>query len=184
MKNIILIIFYFVPLEFFGQCFTFTFQMTLPSCPTCCDGTAAVLNLTGGCEPYTFYWSAGYQLGNEVTQLCAGSDSVYIICPDSCCSDYDTTLFFTVPFTTGINDSDSYKEKNVSIYPNPAKDKIEVQTLNNSQIDVFNIQGQKIESTYCTDNIIIIDLLNLPRGVYVIKSHSDKGTITRKFIKE
>jgi hypothetical protein len=58
---------------------TYSIQVTPPSCSVCCDGSAQVVNLSGGCSaPYTGQWNDG-SWGLIKTNLCSGSYSVNVM---------------------------------------------------------------------------------------------------------
>jgi archaellum component FlaF (FlaF/FlaG flagellin family) len=77
------------------------------------------------------------------------------------------------------------EEQNLTIYPNPAKDKIRI--LSNSSIDkvlVYNILGKLVyESPKKTSNLSV-DISNLSKGIYFIKVFSDGFSKTKKIVKE
>jgi len=74
-------------------CITFDIVTTPPSCPTCNDGTASIINLTGGCPPYAFLWDdPSAQTTQTASGLTFGNYSVTVIdggcCPgviQTCC---------------------------------------------------------------------------------------------------
>ena len=71
----------------------------------------------------------------------------------------------------------------VMIYPNPAKDKINIQypeSIKNHQTKLINMFGQVVlESTVNT-----IDINKLPLGIYIVNIETEKGTINQKIIKQ
>ena len=70
----------------------------------------------------------------------------------------------------------------IKIYPNPAKDVINLQlpsTAKNYNISIYNIQGKKIITT----NKNIINIEDLKSGVYLIKTVTDTYTYENKIIK-
>jgi hypothetical protein len=106
MKNLIIAIIILIPLKFYAQCYTFTIQITSESCVGCCDGTASVVGLSGGCPPYTFLWSdPAAQTTQTATGLCSGTLSVDIHDSGSCCP--DTIAYCCLDCPTGINNSSS-----------------------------------------------------------------------------
>jgi hypothetical protein len=69
-----------------GPCITFDIVTTPPSCPTCTDGTASVINLTGGCAPYTFLWDdPSTQTSATAINLGVGTYNVIIVDAGACC---------------------------------------------------------------------------------------------------
>jgi hypothetical protein len=72
----------------------------------------------------------------------------------------------------------------IMIYPNPANDYLIIETLQKSEIEISNIEGQIIRNIYNNDKKTKIDLGNFSKGVYIIKTMTDKGLVIKKFIKE
>ena len=74
----------------------------------------------------------------------------------------------------------------VSLYPNPAKDVVRIETKNNvnvSSVEVFNLLGQSVLSqSTLKDNKINVS--SLSKGLYLLKLASDKGTIAKKVVIE
>lgn len=69
------------------------------------------------------------------------------------------------------------------IYPNPAENHLNISTTENiNEVNIFNIIGVKV---YSEQNFKeTIDLSNFNSGVYFIKINTDKGEITKRFIKQ
>jgi ribosomal protein L2 len=71
----------------------------------------------------------------------------------------------------------------VMIYPNPAKNKINIQypeNIKNHQIRLFNMFGQVMLETVANT----VDVSNLPLGVYIVNIETERGTINQKIIKQ
>ncbi len=69
-----------------------------------------------------------------------------------------------------------------SIYPNPVKDVINVQGLDNvKSLVIFDAVGKKVGQYNNVSNQINVS--NLNKGVYVLQINTDKGKISKKFIK-
>jgi len=85
--------------------------------------------------------------------------------------------------TTGINDEELLSNY-LSIYPNPTTENLTLEIPQKAVIEILNIEGQIIKLVSDADTQTTIDLKNFSRGVYVIKAKTDKGIVTKKFIKE
>ena len=71
----------------------------------------------------------------------------------------------------------------VKIYPNPAKDILNITTIDNSEIvsaKIYDLQGKLVLETTTTS----IDTNNLTSGLYFVNIVTEKGQSTKKFIKE
>ena len=75
---------------------------------------------------------------------------------------------------------------NCSIYPNPANDKLYVETLTQTQIltvEIYDIYGRRQQSTVNGQQSLSIDVSGLNAGIYIIKINSKEGNIVKQFIK-
>jgi len=86
-------------------------------------------------------------------------------------------------FSYGIKESvfDDY----ISIYPNPTKDNLTIETNFNTEqrIEIINLMGQTIYTSYINKKAVI-NTSAFANGVYILKLSSDKETVVRKFVKE
>jgi len=83
----------------------------------------------------------------------------------------------------GINEQ---QESRLSIYPNPATDKITIETSaipTKSQLSIMNLSSQEILTRQITEPKTQIDISNLPSGVYFVRLTNDKSVEVGKFIK-
>lgn len=79
----------------------------------------------------------------------------------------------------------SFDNANFSYYPNPVKNTLNLSYNKEiSNVDVFNLLGQKVSSTKINSNNAQIDLSNLSKGAYMVKVTSDTQVKTIKVIKE
>ena len=52
------------------------------------------------------------------------------------------------------------------------------------KLSILNFTGQEFIQQKVIDKKTVIDLKNLPSGVYIIKAKTDKEIVTNKFIKQ
>jgi len=93
----------------------------------------------------------------------------------------NTTLYAKWKQMTGIAD---ITIAGIEIYPNPVKDVLQIESdeLNIKQIEIVNLSGKVI---YRFNNFRNqINVSTLPQGIYFVKLKTDKGTVTKKFVKE
>ncbi len=72
----------------------------------------------------------------------------------------------------------------ISVYPNPTENNINVSNISNSNIQISDISGKIVfRKSYCneTENI---NLSNLKSGIYFITIENNNNIITEKFIKQ
>ena len=84
---------------------------------------------------------------------------------------------------TGIEDKFT---NNVSIYPNPAKDRLYIETENEiEEVIVYDIYGRhQVTETPSHQEMISIDISNLTSGVYFVKINTAEGNIVKRFVKK
>ena len=75
-------------------------------------------------------------------------------------------------------------ELNISLYPNPAFNKLNIETPSASEIEILNIQGQLIKRIAANENNTSIDISAFAKGMYFIKVKTEKGLVVKKFVKE
>lgn len=74
---------------------------------------------------------------------------------------------------------------NFNLYPNPVQNELFIESNfeGTQKFEIFNIVGQIIYS-YVVDKKAVVNMTNLPNGVYLIKLNTGKSTIVKKFVKE
>ena len=84
---------------------------------------------------------------------------------------------------TGIEDKFT---NNISIYPNPAKDRLYIETESEiEEVIVYDIYGRhQVTETPSHQEMISIDISNLNSGVYFVKINTANGNIVKRFVKE
>ncbi len=90
-------------------------------------------------------------------------------------------------YTLGVNDFPEIK-LSMSVYPNPTIStitlKVEDLSLNDLNMELFDIHGKKIQTEKIQNTNTIIELENLPSSIYILKVESGNKTIkTFKIIK-
>lgn len=76
----------------------------------------------------------------------------------------------------------------VQINPNPTQKEIVLKTdltlLANNQVEMYNNLGVKVKDFLLSENESIIDLSDLPGGLYFVVLHSKEGAITKRIVKQ
>jgi len=85
---------------------------------------------------------------------------------------------FTTSFTTELNNYISDAYNNIKIYPNPAKNNLVIEGIENTEIEIYNLLGVKILTT--TENIINVSAI--PTGNYILKIKANKNIITKNIV--
>ncbi|MFN4083897.1 MAG: T9SS type A sorting domain-containing protein [Bacteroidia bacterium] len=75
------------------------------------------------------------------------------------------------------------KSTELSLFPNPAKDKISVkyQTRENISIDIYNVLGSKVKNINHSGMETEINITDLKNGVYFIRFNDGNKTYTKQF---
>ena len=76
----------------------------------------------------------------------------------------------------------------VQLYPNPTNATIEIR-LDEAQLQVrecriYDIYGKLMNIVPVTTDVTKIDVTHFAAGVYFVRMNSEKGTITKKFVKK
>jgi len=116
------------------------------------------------------------EMGNP-NAICISAGNLYI-------TDTDNNRIRKVKsIETGVEQL-SIKDEKCTVYPNPAVEKINIELLQKSEIEILNLQGQIIKRINAPEKQMTIDISDFARGMYFINVTTDKEIITKKFIKE
>ena len=86
-----------------------------------------------------------------------------------------------VSITAGVGIADA-ENNNVSVYPNPANNVINVNSTSNiSNVEIYTITGQKVGDFTANSNHTAISTSNLTNGLYLMRIHTENGVINKKF---
>lgn len=148
------------------------------------DG-AIDLTVTGGVPPYQFTWSNGATT-EDVSGLTPGTYEVTIIDAAGC----SYVFFYEVGARFGVGVDPAMLDKNITLYPNPTSDvinvDIEVGTLNAEMtMSVYDVLGRKVyevndafTGTYQQQ----IEMSNWSSGQYMVRFIINGEQVTKKFI--
>ncbi|MBO7570873.1 MAG: T9SS type A sorting domain-containing protein [Bacteroidales bacterium] len=117
----------------------------------------------------------------DLSQYAGQTMYLAIICVSS-----DVFAFFIDDIAVGTNaDAETFEADNISIYPNPAKDIVNVNLPEaNTQIDIVNVLGQIVKTVNTTSTNETISLEGMERGMYFFSIKMQDRTITKKVIVE
>jgi hypothetical protein len=136
-----------------------------------------------------------YRNNNQITEslvintsyldehLLIGNYEYYVIThySNECISDSSNHVEETI--AVGIKEFDD----GIIIYPNPTSGELRVTSyeLQVTSVEVFDVYGKKYESTKARkhEGEILLDISELPTGIYFIKITTEKGEIMKKVIK-
>lgn len=90
---------------------------------------------------------------------------------------------FADKFVEDCNSLDKPEKKVVTVFPNPATNRIVVDNVLGYQvIELVNILGQTILRRTLEDSSIEITVGNIPRGAYLLRLHGNNGSVDKKMI--
>ena len=97
----------------------------------------------------------------------------------------DTTVIAILDVNELQSELNQQIKSAIKIYPNPASDQLFVETglEGNFEIEIFNVQGEKIFNQSANSNIVI-PINNFSKGIYFLKVTNESGAAGLKFIKE
>ncbi len=183
-----------------------TLEEVIPPCPAptdlhVTDSSDNTLSIawteTGDAEEWNVQYRAGngemnsdvsYQPSYLITDLQPNTE--YQIQVQSVCGvqTSEWTSVVTAFTTTGLRDYD----RSFVVYPNPANNVVNVSIMNNDQfngeIQVCDVYGKVVRTVAGANNDsplqTRIDISGLASGVYFVRINTEKGSITRKFVKK
>jgi hypothetical protein len=135
----------------------------------------------GSYTAMVYYTQAG---GSDSSYI--GSVSFTITEPNTCLSQSIQNQNQSPCIVTGIPSDNKPIDTALKIYPNPAKDKITIETSGKSietYLSVVNSEGQQLITRQITELKMILDISNLPSGVYIVRLINDRSSETGKLVK-
>jgi len=150
-------------------------------------GTMTSLNYnvySGACGALTAIGTCNSNLTAANTQLFNGltPGSTYFVQVWSNSAEQGT---FTLRLTDGGLGNNSFDTANFSYYPNPVKNNLNLSYNQEiSNIEIFNLMGQKVSSNAINANQAQVDMSYLAAGAYLVKVTSNNQVKTIRVIKE
>ena len=102
-------------------------------------------------------------------------------CGDDNLSDWTAAI---TPQTTNVG-IENYLINSVVLFPNPAKEVVNVQcTMNNVQsVEVIDVYGKVINTVNVVENPTRINVSGLANGMYFVRVTTEEGVVTKSFVK-
>jgi uncharacterized protein (TIGR02145 family) len=133
----------------------------------------------------TYFWTSSFELpdwkwGVYYLHIGHSTSSIYF---DIWAANNGHSIRCLKDTTNSINNQNNNYE--LLIYPNPAKEKIEIiGNLQNTCLEINNLEGDILLQRKLDNNKNSIDISHLLPGIYIIKIISKQETIQKKLIKE
>jgi hypothetical protein len=100
------------------------------------------------------------------------SDSIFLV-------GSDTAIFYITGNEVGIKNLLT-KQKDISIFPNPAQSQLTVTNTQGAILRLYNVLGQEVINIRGEGENAIINTSHLPQGLYVLKVEKENAILTRK----
>lgn len=109
--------------------------------------------------------------------------TVYIAFRHHNVSDMDRILFSNVNIVMH-GDPSSVQDaalKEINVYPNPARDYFTIEAPGNiSRVELIGILGNTIYSQDVNNSQVVINVSDIPQGMYILRTFTDSGTSVRR----
>ena len=117
----------------------------------------------------------------NLTPLTTYQIQVQAVCDEGNVSEWSPAIEVT---TTNLN---SYLENNVTLYPNPAKEFVDVRVdgdVNVIDMEVYDVYGKLINTVNVIDNMTRINVSGMANGMYFVRVKTEQGMVTKRFVKK
>ncbi len=160
----------------------------ITNCSLNCDGAFYLNLLSGGCTPHSYLWSNGATTQN-ISNLCNGMYS-FTVTDSVFCRTYGANNLLITGCTVGMPSIET-NALQISVYPNPASDELEIQfsTLNSEEvtIEIVDVLGQVVFTQQLVSasgtNTLKMKVDFLSCGVYFLKVNADSKQESVEFLK-
>ena len=108
--------------------------------------------------------------------------SVYVVanCTEDSSEPSNTVNFSTLP--DGIADY----ELGITLYPNPNNGQFTVNRVQGTvdRVQVYDVYGKLLKTVEVNGNTVELDVRELSAGMYFVRIHTEKGVVTKNFVKK
>jgi 3',5'-cyclic AMP phosphodiesterase CpdA len=87
-------------------------------------------------------------------------------------------------FCSGTGIGEITRPSGLSVYPNPATDKVTIGCPGHAEIEILNIEGQTLKKVVTRDDDTVMDLSDLPGGIYLVRATTQSGVSVKKLVKQ
>ena len=122
----------------------------------------------------------------DFTDLTA--ETVYQVQVQANCGDGNLSEWTGIyEVTTLVDGIENYLINRISLYPNPAKEYVDIrvdENVNVKGMEVYDVYGKLINTVNVIDNPTRISVSGLADGMYFVRVTTDAGTVTKSFVKK
>ena len=138
-------------------------------------------------RPQNGTWNSATSNTNSYTITGLTGDKDYEIqvqanCGDGNVSDWSASI---TAHTTNVG-IENWLENNVTLFPNPAREYIDIRVdgdLNVTMMEVYDVYGKLINTLNDIDTPTRINVSGLADGMYFVRVTTEKGVVTKSFVK-
>ena len=89
-----------------------------------------------------------------------------------------------VPVSLTVTDVsvNEHNQIEVSVYPNPATDYVQIFSEQIERVEVYNMLGQRVFDQFYGDSHVLIPTSGMTPGTYAVKVTTTEGTITKQVV--
>ncbi len=146
--------------------------------PTASDGTLVKGSWQSVNVPISFFTNKGFDKTAFIQfKLGTASDlNTKIV--------YFDNIYFSVNQPTTLGNT-KFEKSSLKVYPNPATSNLTIEAKNAiERVSVHNVLGQEVLSRSPKTNNTTLDISNLQKGTYIVRTTSEGATETTKVIKK
>lgn len=163
---------------------SYDMQLSATVSPSTTGDNGVAIVTVGATEnpPYTFLWSNGVA-ADSIADVAAGIYNVTVTDANGC-----SDALQVVVGSVSTNDIDGLSS--LALQPNPTSGSAQIQASFDRavdvQVEVLNVLGQRVwemNASHTTSLSEMLDLNNVPDGVYLVRLTVDRQTATRKLVK-
>ena len=153
------------------------------------------LSTDGGAASYTYTFIAG-DGDTDNTSFTISGEALQLTAP----ADYETKSSYTIriavdntsiekQFTISVSDvqealsNEDFKLSGISILPNPTSDILNITTVEKADYRFLNIKGQVLKKGILAKGESKIDISSFAKGIYLLNIKTDKGSFTKKVVR-
>ncbi len=135
-------------------------------------------------------WSNATSTTNTYVMSGLVAETVYEIEVQADCGDGNLSDWCEpIHISTSYDGIDSWLSSSVSLYPNPAREVVNVQcTMYNVQmageLHLFDVYGKLLQIVPITSEITPINVSGLANGLYFVRVTTEEGSVTKTFVKK
>ncbi|MBR1514063.1 MAG: T9SS type A sorting domain-containing protein [Bacteroidales bacterium] len=137
-------------------------------------------------EGQPFYQYRDYLMDDEHHEFYYRLTALYLADDgETCESDFAKALYNPEQNYVWIDDQwsvDDHQGKDLKVYPNPAKDRLHIESRGMQRYSVYNTLGQRIVSGNVISDDVDIDLSNCVNGMYLLKVETEGAVMIRRFV--